>query len=73
MMTIAQSQEPCAFLQVIAEMSGFNWADLTQERLIHSPNLLVFSIQYRANMQIACALFPRCQSSPPRAGGVQYG
>ena len=42
MMTTTQSQEQCAFLQVIAEVSLFNSADLTQEQSIYSPNLLLF-------------------------------
>jgi hypothetical protein len=58
-MTTTQSLRPYEFPRVIAEISGFNWADLTQEQSIHAAwAYYFFSIQFRENLQIACALFP---------------
>ena len=58
-MTTSHSPETLAFPRIIAEICGFNWADLTPEQSLHSAwAYYYFSIQFRENLQIACTLFP---------------
>jgi hypothetical protein len=54
-----QSPRTFEFPLVIAEICGLNWASLTPEQSIDAAwAYYFFSIQFRENLQTACALFP---------------
>jgi hypothetical protein len=58
-MSTSHSQEPLAFPRIITEICSFNWSDLNQEQSVHAAwAYYYFSIQFRENLQIACALHP---------------
>jgi|SRR5579863_7896451 len=58
-MTANQSPETYAFPQVIAEICSLNWASLSREQSIDAAwAYYFFSIQFRENLEAACALFP---------------
>jgi hypothetical protein len=58
-MTANQTPTTLEFPQVIAEICDLNWANLTPEQSIDTAwAYYFFSIQFRENLQTACALFP---------------
>jgi hypothetical protein len=58
-MSTSHSSETLAFPRIITEICSLNWTDLTQEQSVYAAwAYYYFSIQFRENLQIACALHP---------------
>jgi len=56
---IDRAAETFAFSHVIADICSLNWAGLVHEECIDAAwAYYFFSIQFRENLQVACALFP---------------
>ena len=62
-MATLQSFRPCAGEPVISEVCGLSWPELSEADMINVAwAYYYFSIQFRENLQIACAIFPDDQN-----------